>query len=117
MNKTGSYYSAVLPFLETRAPARANTYYRSDYTACSSSPCKHAGACASTTNYAFTCTCKPGFTGPTCQNGPMRDCTDLYVYWSKRTSGVYWIHPSFGQPMKVYCDMTSGNTGSILIQR
>ena len=116
-NTNGVYYKVVAPFLEPNAPDQANTFYRSGYTACASNPCMHGGTCTSETGYDYACVCQPGFYGPNCDVAPKKDCTDLYTYYRKNTDGIYWIHPSFGPPMQVYCDMTLASTGAMLIQR
>ena len=50
-----------------------------DINDCSPDPCENGGICSDGVN-TFTCTCDPGYTGPTCGTGKIKSQSRLQTY-------------------------------------
>ncbi|XP_078347708.1 uncharacterized protein LOC144632839 [Oculina patagonica] len=71
--------------------------------------------------------CHPGYKGKYCQtpikssqsNLPARSCKDIRDSGDSKGDGEYWIDPekSGNASMKVFCDMTTGGGGWLLVSR
>ncbi|WAR07435.1 CRUM2-like protein [Mya arenaria] len=81
---------------------------------CSSNPCQR-GTCTSS-NGDFECHCPSGYSGKTCDMGPLpMDCKDIINrpnLFSNRGDGVYTIMlPRSRTLLQVFCDMTYDSGG------
>jgi len=80
------------------------------------SPCLHGRCLDTCTSKGYQCICDPYYYGAHCDN-VIQDCRGVYES-GKKENGVYSIYLTHSDiKMDVYCDMVTGKTRWIVIQR
>ncbi|XP_044163035.1 uncharacterized protein LOC114964703 [Acropora millepora] len=101
-----------------------NFTYTATENFCVTHSCSLHGRCQTGfTNKGYRCVCSTGFTGQFCKirvgqkpASPGKSCKHLLDSGFSLGDGEYWINPgSFGEPLKVFCDMTTDGGGWLLV--
>ncbi|XP_022802883.1 uncharacterized protein LOC111340319 isoform X2 [Stylophora pistillata] len=96
---------------------REGFIYRSVENFCTSNPCSSNGRCQTGFgDKGYRCICSTGYTGEHCSTAilghvkekPGNSCKHILDNGSSKKNGEYWIDlGDSGDPLKVYCDMTT----------